>query len=223
MATFKPDDSDFCALLDSEYQAECLTRSIFEPQESRSNLKDHPLWTELKIGKRRHKCTNLKQLDAFIQEERASHLFKIHKQYARKIKIKSYLVIWSLNSKTLYRLERSGFQNAFTLSSWEVKTCPVINSVCQNYNYALNIPVLIFLQLDISLESTMLSPSCLDENGLVKNNWNHNYFVPDIGFSDVATLKVKNSFITNSSDFSLDMSLFGTEDDLRDIGFILKY
>ncbi|GAA5801998.1 hypothetical protein HPULCUR_007458 [Helicostylum pulchrum] len=68
------------------------------------------------------------------------------------------------------------------------------------------------LNIDISLESTMLSFSLLDENGLVKKIWGHNYFVPDtrlralgsfFNFSDVTTLNIKNL-------------LFGTEDDLRD-------
>ncbi|KAG2232835.1 hypothetical protein INT48_005703 [Thamnidium elegans] len=58
------------------------------------------------------------------------------------------------------------------------------------------------MNIDILLESTVLSLSLLDENGLVKEIWNHDYFVPDIGlrslgsfftFSEVATLNVKNS------------------------------
>ncbi|KAI8067200.1 hypothetical protein BDF21DRAFT_496137 [Thamnidium elegans] len=63
------------------------------------------------------------------------------------------------------------------------------------------------MNIDILLDSTVLSFSLLDENGLVKKVWNHDYFVPDIGislrslgsffiFSEVATLNVKNSFIT---------------------------
>ncbi|GAA5808445.1 hypothetical protein MFLAVUS_001836 [Mucor flavus] len=35
------------------------------------------------------------------------------------------------------------------------------------------------MNIDISLESTVLSFSLLDENGLVKEIWNHDYFVPD--------------------------------------------
>ncbi|GAA5808451.1 hypothetical protein MFLAVUS_001842 [Mucor flavus] len=58
--------------------------------------------------------------------------------------------------------------------------------------------------LDISLESTVLSFSLLDENGLVKEIWNHDYFVPDtnlrflspfFSFLEETTLNVKNSFI----------------------------
>ncbi|KAI8047265.1 hypothetical protein BDF21DRAFT_457378, partial [Thamnidium elegans] len=61
------------------------------------------------------------------------------------------------------------------------------------------------MNIDILLESTVLSFSLLDENGLVKEIWNHDYFVPDISlrslgsfftFSEVVTLNVKNSFIT---------------------------
>ncbi|GAA5798473.1 hypothetical protein HPULCUR_003877 [Helicostylum pulchrum] len=63
------------------------------------------------------------------------------------------------------------------------------------------------LNIDISLESTMLSYSRLDENGLVKEIWNHDYFVHDIplrslgsffSFSEVTTLNVKSSFINIS-------------------------
>ncbi|KAG2232454.1 hypothetical protein INT48_005171 [Thamnidium elegans] len=59
------------------------------------------------------------------------------------------------------------------------------------------------MNIDILLESTILSFSLLDENGLVKGIWDHDYFVPDIGllslgsfftFSEVVTLNVKNSF-----------------------------
>ncbi|GAA5808768.1 hypothetical protein MFLAVUS_002164 [Mucor flavus] len=66
------------------------------------------------------------------------------------------------------------------------------------------------LNIDISLESTMLSFSLLDKNGLVKNFWDHNYFVHDIplhslgsffSFSEVPTLNVKSSFI-NISDIN---------------------
>ncbi|GAA5808555.1 hypothetical protein MFLAVUS_001946 [Mucor flavus] len=60
------------------------------------------------------------------------------------------------------------------------------------------------LNIDISLESTMLSYSLLDENGLVKNFWDRAYFVHDIplrslgsffSFSEVTALNVKSSFI----------------------------
>ncbi|KAI8047151.1 hypothetical protein BDF21DRAFT_405172 [Thamnidium elegans] len=39
------------------------------------------------------------------------------------------------------------------------------------------------MNIDIMLDSTVLSFSLLDENGLVKEIWNHDYFVPDIGIS----------------------------------------
>ncbi|GAA5798352.1 hypothetical protein HPULCUR_003754 [Helicostylum pulchrum] len=60
------------------------------------------------------------------------------------------------------------------------------------------------MNIDISFESTTLSYSFLDENGLVKEICNHNYFVPDtrlralgsfFSFSEVTTLNVKSSFI----------------------------
>ncbi|GAA5808513.1 hypothetical protein MFLAVUS_001904 [Mucor flavus] len=66
------------------------------------------------------------------------------------------------------------------------------------------------LNIDILLESTALSYSLLDENGLVKQIWDHDYFVHDIplrslgsffSFSEVTTLNVKSSFI-NMSDIS---------------------
>ncbi|GAA5808421.1 hypothetical protein MFLAVUS_001812 [Mucor flavus] len=60
------------------------------------------------------------------------------------------------------------------------------------------------LNIDISLESTMLSFSLLDENGLVKKIWDHDYYVHDIplrslgsffSISEETTLNVKNLFI----------------------------
>ncbi|KAG2236214.1 hypothetical protein INT48_008574 [Thamnidium elegans] len=71
------------------------------------------------------------------------------------------------------------------------------------------------MDIGILLESTVLSFSLLDENGLVKEIWNHDYFVPDIGlrslrsfftFSEVATLNVKNSFITFVEEYLKDGS-----------------
>ncbi|KAG2233245.1 hypothetical protein INT48_001694 [Thamnidium elegans] len=71
------------------------------------------------------------------------------------------------------------------------------------------------MNIDILLESTMLSFSLLNENGLVKGIWNHDYFVPDIGlrslgsfftFSEVATLNVKKSFIASVKKYLMDES-----------------
>ncbi|KAI8058903.1 hypothetical protein BDF21DRAFT_403529 [Thamnidium elegans] len=73
------------------------------------------------------------------------------------------------------------------------------------------------MNIDILLESTILSFSLLDENGLVKGIWDHDYFVPDIGisllslgsfftFSEVVTLNVKNSFITFVGEYLTDRS-----------------
>ncbi|KAG2228887.1 hypothetical protein INT48_007052 [Thamnidium elegans] len=71
------------------------------------------------------------------------------------------------------------------------------------------------MNIDILLESTVLSFSFLDENGLIKEIWDHNYFVPDIGlrslgsfftFSEVITLNVKKSFITFVEEYLTDES-----------------
>ncbi|KAG2233241.1 hypothetical protein INT48_001690 [Thamnidium elegans] len=71
------------------------------------------------------------------------------------------------------------------------------------------------MNIDIFLDSAVLSFSLLDENGLVKEIWNHDYFVPDIGlrslgsfftFSEVATLNVKKSFITFVEEYLTDES-----------------
>ncbi|GAA5808560.1 hypothetical protein MFLAVUS_001951 [Mucor flavus] len=55
------------------------------------------------------------------------------------------------------------------------------------------------LNIDISLESTMLSYSILDENGLVKKVWNHGYFVPD------THLRSLGSFFTFSEETTLNI------------------
>ncbi|KAI8067297.1 hypothetical protein BDF21DRAFT_454688 [Thamnidium elegans] len=73
------------------------------------------------------------------------------------------------------------------------------------------------MNIDILLDSTVLSFSLLDENGLIKEIWDHDYFVPDISislrslgsfftFSEVITLNVKNSFITFVEDYLIDES-----------------
>ncbi|KAI8047202.1 hypothetical protein BDF21DRAFT_457392 [Thamnidium elegans] len=71
------------------------------------------------------------------------------------------------------------------------------------------------MSIDILLESTMLSFSLLDENGLVKEIWDYDYFVPDIGLrslgsffdvSEVTTLNVKKSFITFVEKYVTDES-----------------
>ncbi|KAI9253742.1 hypothetical protein EDC94DRAFT_651273 [Helicostylum pulchrum] len=60
------------------------------------------------------------------------------------------------------------------------------------------------MSIVILLESTVLSFSLLDENGLAKKTWNHDYFLPDLlrlrplgsffKLSEVTTLSVKNWF-----------------------------
>ncbi|KAI9261374.1 hypothetical protein EDC94DRAFT_648773 [Helicostylum pulchrum] len=78
------------------------------------------------------------------------------------------------------------------------------------------------LNIDISLESTMLSFSLLDENGLVKQMWGHDDFVPDtrlralgsfFSFSDVTTLNIKNLFIVFVDEYFMnDPNLFFNEE-----------
>ncbi|KAI8067207.1 hypothetical protein BDF21DRAFT_111132 [Thamnidium elegans] len=43
------------------------------------------------------------------------------------------------------------------------------------------------MNIDILLESTALSFSVLDENGLVKEIWNHDYFIPDISLRSLGS------------------------------------
>ncbi|KAI8047255.1 hypothetical protein BDF21DRAFT_210438 [Thamnidium elegans] len=71
------------------------------------------------------------------------------------------------------------------------------------------------MNIDILLGSTVLSFSLLDENGLIKEIWNHDYFVPDMSlrslgsfftFSEVVTLNVNNSFITFVEEYLTDES-----------------
>ncbi|GAA5811577.1 hypothetical protein MFLAVUS_005016 [Mucor flavus] len=69
------------------------------------------------------------------------------------------------------------------------------------------------LNIGISFESTMLSYSLLDENGLVKEIWDHDYFVSDIQF----IMFVDEKLSTITVDSMLLKRLFGTEDDLRDV------
>ncbi|KAG2230585.1 hypothetical protein INT48_006890 [Thamnidium elegans] len=75
------------------------------------------------------------------------------------------------------------------------------------------------MNIDISLESTMLSFSLLNENGLVKEIWNHDYFVSDkslrslgsfFTFSEVVTLNVKNSFIAFFDQYLTDESIISS-------------
>ncbi|KAI8087059.1 hypothetical protein BDF21DRAFT_450267 [Thamnidium elegans] len=78
------------------------------------------------------------------------------------------------------------------------------------------------LNLDISLESTLLSFSLLDENGLIKQIWKNDYFVTDISlrslgsffkFSEVLTLTITHSFITLMEKYIVGYS--GNEDELE--------
>ncbi|GAA5805126.1 hypothetical protein HPULCUR_010639 [Helicostylum pulchrum] len=84
------------------------------------------------------------------------------------------------------------------------------------------------MNIDISLESTMLSFSPLDKNGLVKEIWNHKYFVPDSQFvifveryftenTDDGYDSLNEDIMTEIEDSMLLKRLFGTEDNLRDI------
>ncbi|GAA5811690.1 hypothetical protein MFLAVUS_005131 [Mucor flavus] len=80
------------------------------------------------------------------------------------------------------------------------------------------------MNIDISLESTTLSFSLLDENGLVKEIWNHDYFVPDARVGDILNVDRQNKDVLVSTQQQvyikswqqLQRRLFGTEDNLRD-------
>ncbi|GAA5807513.1 hypothetical protein MFLAVUS_000876 [Mucor flavus] len=85
------------------------------------------------------------------------------------------------------------------------------------------------LNIDISLESTMLSFSLLDENGLIKEIWNEDYFIPlrSLGsffiFSEVTTLNVKSSFITFVKEYLTDETNIFLDELNGDIENILKF
>ncbi|KAI9250389.1 hypothetical protein EDC94DRAFT_316831 [Helicostylum pulchrum] len=82
------------------------------------------------------------------------------------------------------------------------------------------------MNIDILLESTLLSFSLLDENGFVKEIWNNDYFLADISlrslgsffkFSEITTLHVKDSFIAFAEDYLMsDISSFS---DFRNVEF----
>ncbi|KAI8087299.1 hypothetical protein BDF21DRAFT_226510 [Thamnidium elegans] len=65
------------------------------------------------------------------------------------------------------------------------------------------------MNIDITVKSTLLSFSLLDENGFVKEIWDHDYFLTDktlrslgsfFSFSEITTLHVKCSFIAFAED-----------------------
>ncbi|KAI9263515.1 hypothetical protein EDC94DRAFT_606987 [Helicostylum pulchrum] len=82
------------------------------------------------------------------------------------------------------------------------------------------------MSIDISIESTLLSFSFLDENGFVKESWNNDYFLTDISlrsmgsffrFSEITTLNVKDSFTVFAEEYLMsDISSFS---DFRNIEF----
>ncbi|GAA5800355.1 hypothetical protein HPULCUR_005783 [Helicostylum pulchrum] len=82
------------------------------------------------------------------------------------------------------------------------------------------------MNIDISIESTLLYFSFLDENGFDKESWNNDYFLTDISlrslgsffrFSEITTLNVKDSFIVFAEEYLMsDISSFS---DFRNVEF----
>ncbi|KAI8078618.1 hypothetical protein BDF21DRAFT_494319 [Thamnidium elegans] len=71
------------------------------------------------------------------------------------------------------------------------------------------------MNIEISLESTLLSFSLLDDNGLIKDIWDHNYFIKDaclhslgsfFKISDIPILNVKYRFIAFTKKYFIDDS-----------------
>ncbi|GAA5811591.1 hypothetical protein MFLAVUS_005031 [Mucor flavus] len=86
--------------------------------------------------------------------------------------------------------------------------------------------------IDISLESTALSFSLLDENGLVKDIRSHKYFVPGIPlrslgsffrFSEVTTLNVKSSFIASVKEHLTDKTNISSCELNKEVENILNF
>ncbi|KAG2233262.1 hypothetical protein INT48_001711 [Thamnidium elegans] len=169
-------------------------------------------------------------------------------EYNRISFASNYIVPKSLSDKSIYsndilhgdfRYSVNAIRNSNIYS--KPRILPTEHSVTSSSTFLNSKPDAI-LDIDILLDSTVLSFSLLDENGLVKEIWNHDYFAPDIGlrslgsffdFSKVTTLNVKKSY--NDIDATargndniktgyaitvekmLLQKLLVTEDDLRDM------
>ncbi|GAA5816210.1 hypothetical protein MFLAVUS_009736 [Mucor flavus] len=79
------------------------------------------------------------------------------------------------------------------------------------------------MNIDISLESTALSFSLLDENGFVKEIWNDDDFVPDTCFSEETTLNIENSFIKSVKEHLKDKSNISSRELSKGIENILNF
>ncbi|KAI8067283.1 hypothetical protein BDF21DRAFT_454676 [Thamnidium elegans] len=190
----------------------------------------------------KHLPNNLKQLlpNDLVKEY---SILKFTDDYTSKIKSDEGLLQWS---RFMFEYNRISVSSSYIVPEYILVKCITSLSIMRGaFRYSINaiqnsniygkprilstehppISSSIFLDskpdaimnIDILLDSTLLSFSFLDENGLVKKIWDHDYFVPDIGislrslgsfftFSEVATLNIKNSFITFVEEYLTDES-----------------
>ncbi|KAI8047204.1 hypothetical protein BDF21DRAFT_211027 [Thamnidium elegans] len=142
-------------------------------------------------------------------------------EYNRTFVSSSYIVSKNLSYKNIYNINIIRGASIYSIDAIQNSSIYGKPRILSTKHSA--IPSSIFLNskpdaimnIDILLESTMLSFSLLDENGLIKEIWDHDCFVPDIGlrslglfftFSEVATLNVKNSFIMFVEEYLTDES-----------------
>ncbi|KAI8047280.1 hypothetical protein BDF21DRAFT_210785 [Thamnidium elegans] len=142
-------------------------------------------------------------------------------EYNRTFVSSSYIVSKNLSYKNIYDINIIRGASIYSIDAIQNSSIYGKPRILSTKHSA--IPSSIFLNskpdaimnIDILLESTMLSFSLLDENGLIKEIWDHDCFVPDIGlrslglfftFSEVATLNVKNSFIMFVEEYLTDES-----------------
>ncbi|KAG2235836.1 hypothetical protein INT48_003948 [Thamnidium elegans] len=188
----------------------------------------------------KHLPNNLKQLlpNDLVKEY---SILKFTDKYTSKIKLDEGLLQWSrfmfeynrISVSSSYIVPEYIFVKCITSLSIIRGTFKYLITTIQNYNIygkprilstdhsAISSSIFLdskpdaIMNIDILLDSTVLSFSFLDENGLVKEIWDHDYFVPDIGlrslgsfftFSEVATLNIKNSFITFVEEYLKDES-----------------
>ncbi|KAI8067203.1 hypothetical protein BDF21DRAFT_111047 [Thamnidium elegans] len=157
----------------------------------------------------KHLPDNLKQLlpNNLVKEY---SIFKFNDKYTSKIKLDEGLLQWS---RFMFEYNRISFDSSYiTPETVSDKYIDNNNIMRGTSRYSIN-AIQSSNIYDILLESTMLSFSLLDENGLVKKIWDHDYFVPDISlrslgsfftFSEVITLNVKNSSISKTYYVSLN-------------------
>ncbi|KAI9344471.1 hypothetical protein BD770DRAFT_447166 [Pilaira anomala] len=71
----------------------------------------------------------------------------------------------------------------------------------------------------IFLKSKPDANTSIDENGLVKEIWNHDYFVPDTCVSEVTTLNVKSSY----SDRAREAPIYRMLESAEERGRIVRF